>query len=407
MRILIGYGVEGVERVTNPWDRVEDADIHIFLDVYDSDIQRYLVEQGKYVWGCVGSDWLELDRDRSKQESAKAGIDIGGYKKIIGLDALRAHLKKNKNQFVKISTLRGAFETFAAPPTKRSSPGWTISKTRWAPSRRLPSSSLRMKSPTRLKLDTMATQSDGGFARGAIVGVEVKDRAYLGRTMRYSSLPENVREVNEKLSPILKREGHRGFISTEIRETKDGRAYLIDPCQRAGSPPSELYQNLIDNLGEVIWYGAQGLMIEPEYTDKWGAEVLLISEWADTHWQHVKFPEEVADNVKLRNFCVIDGETFVIPQNAGAPEIGAVVATGPTAAAAIKECKRIAEMVDGYSIEKPIEALDKAKEELDKALGGKADKPVPKEQATAEEAMRAGKISAKQFDKIAAREGWV
>jgi len=247
----------------------------------------------------------------------------------------------------------------------------------------------------------------GQFARGAIVGVEIKDRAYLGRTMRYSSLPENVREVNDKLSPILKREGHRGFISTEIRETKDGRAYLIDPCQRAGSPPSELYQNLIGNLGEVIWYGAQGLMIEPEYTDKWGAEVLLISEWADTHWQHVKFPEEFADNIKLRNFCVIDGETFVIPQNAGAPEIGAVVATGPTAAAAIKECKRIAEMVDGYSIEKPIEALDKAKEELDKALGGAADKPVLKEQATAEEAMRAGKISAKQFDKIALREGWV
>ena len=127
-------------------------------------------------------------------------------------------------------------------------------------------------------------------------------------------------------------------------------------------------RTLIDNLGEVIWYGAQGLMIEPEYTDKWGAEVLLISEWADTHWQHVKFPEEFADNVKLRNFCVIDGETFVIPQNAGAPEIGAVVATGPTAAAAIKECKRIAEMVDGYSIEKPIEALDEAKESLTRLL---------------------------------------
>jgi hypothetical protein len=41
------------------------------------------------------------------------------------------------------------------------------------------------------------------------------------------------------------------------------------------------------------------------------------------------------------------------------------------------------------------------------SLGGKVDAPVSKEQSTAEEAMRAGKISAKQFDKIAAREGWV
>ena len=89
------------------------------------------------------------------------------------------------------------------------------------------------------------------------------------------------------------------------------------------------------------------------------------------------------------------------------PEIGAVVATGDTAEEAISECKRIAALVDGYSVEKPLEAIDEAYENLKKSLGEKADKPVPKEQATAEEAMRAGKISSKQFDKIAAREGWV
>jgi hypothetical protein len=50
-----------------------------------------------------------------------------------------------------------------------------------------------------------------------------------------------------------------------VRCTKDGKAYLIDPCCRAGSPPNELYQLMISNLADVIWYGAEGLVIEPEF----------------------------------------------------------------------------------------------------------------------------------------------
>jgi hypothetical protein len=54
--------------------------------------------------------------------------------------------------------------------------------------------------------------------------------------------------------------------------------------------------------------------------------VLLISDWADQNWMHVSFPDEVRDNVKLRNFCCIEGEYYVIPQWTGCAEIGAVVA---------------------------------------------------------------------------------
>jgi hypothetical protein len=77
----------------------------------------------------------------------------------------------------------------------------------------------------------------GKFPKGAMLGVEVKDKCYVGKTMRYAALPEEVRAVNEKLASTLKQYRYRGFISLELRSTPDGKAYLIDPCARRGSPP--------------------------------------------------------------------------------------------------------------------------------------------------------------------------
>jgi hypothetical protein len=214
-------------------------------------------------------------------------------------------------------------------------------------------------------------------------------------------LPDQVRSVNEKLAPALKRYGYRGFISTEVRCTKDGKAYLIDPCCRAGSPPNELYQVMMDNMAEAIWYGAEGIVIEPEFRAKWGAEVLLISEWADQNWMHVSFPDNIRENVKLRNFCRIEDQYYVIPQWTGSAEIGAVVALGDTPDQAIENCKKIAEQVEGHLLDKPVDALDIAREQLDQVLG--EDKPKSKVQRQAEAARAKGKISDKQFDKIMAK----
>jgi predicted RNase H-like HicB family nuclease len=210
-----------------------------------------------------------------------------------------------------------------------------------------------------------------------------------------------VRGVNEKLAPALKGYGYRGFISTEVRCTEDGKAYLIDPCCRAGSPPNEVYQLIMANLAEVVWYGAEGIVIEPEYNAKWGAEVLLISEWADQNWMQISFPEKIRDNVKLRNLCRIEDEYYVIPQWTGCAEIGAIVALGDTPQQAIDEVKRIAELVHGHLLDKPIDALDKAGEQMEELLG--PDKPLTKDQRKAEELFKAGKISDRQLDKVMAK----
>jgi predicted RNase H-like HicB family nuclease len=158
---------------------------------------------------------------------------------------------------------------------------------------------------------------------------------------------------------------------------------------------------MMANMAEVIWYGSEGIVLEPDFKAKWGAEVLLISEWADQNWMHVSFPDKIRDNVKLRNFCCIEDQYYVIPQWTGSAEIGAVVALGDTPDQAIAEVKRIAELVEGHLLDKPVDALDIAREQLDEILG--PDKPKSKDEVKAEGLRARGRISDKQFEKMIAK----
>lgn len=399
--LLIGEGIDGVERVASPWPYFHDIDIWIFPDVYEGELQELLVQMGKRVWGCRSGCELEIDRPASKELSKKLGIDIGPYKVITGLAALRKHLKANNDQWVKISGTRGDMETFGAKTYEHVEPRLDELEHNMGALKKIIDFTVEQDIPDAVETGYDGFCIDGKFPKNAMTGVEVKDEAYLMKTVRWAELPEQVRSVNEKLAPALKRYGYRGFISTEVRCTKD-KAYLIDPCCRAGSPPNELYQVMMENIAEVIWHGAEGIVIEPEFRSKWGAEVLLISDWADKNWMHVTFPEDVRENVKLRNYCVIEGEYYVIPQWTGCAEIGAVVAMGDTADQAIEECKRICGLVEGHLLDKPVDALDIAREQLEEVLG--PDKPRSKAVQQAEQAFKAGKISDKQYDKILAAE---
>lgn len=399
--LLIGHGIEGIERVFSPWPYYDDIDLWVFPDVYEGELQQWLASQGKRVWGCRMGAELELDRPKSKEATKKLGIDIGPYKVITGLDALRSHLKKHDDQWVKISSTRGDMETFGAKSYEKVEPRLDELEHNLGAKKKIMEFTVEEGINDAVETGYDGYCIDGKFPKNAMTGVEVKDEAYLMKTIRWAELPEQVRSVNEKLAPALKAYGYRGFISTEVRCTEDGKAYLIDPCCRAGSPPNELYQVMMANMAEAIWYGAGGIVIEPEFRAKWGAEVLLISEWADQNWMHVSFPEEVRENVKLRNFCCIENQYYVIPQWTGSAEIGAVVALGDTPEQAIAEVKRICEQVEGHLLSKPVDALDIAREQLDEILG--PDKPKSKTQKQAEALRAKGRISDKQFDKVMAK----
>ena len=406
--LLIGAGDDTFERIEDPWPLITDdkIDLYVFPYCYEGHIQHYLASIGKRVWGCRRGMELELDRPKAKEMMAKAGVPIGDYKEIIGLDALRKYLKTNDDAWIKINSTRGDMETFHAPTYEKIEPRLDDLEHNLGAKKKIMKFIVEKGIPDAIEGGYDGFCIDGQFPKVGITGIEVKDKGYVGRTMRYADIPAPVRLVNDALVPHFKGYKYRGFWSSEVRISPEGVGYPIDLTARAGSPPSELYQNMISNLDEVIWYGAEGILIEPEYTDVWGAEVLLHSDWADKNWAHIEFPKELRRNIKLRNYTVIEGEHYIVPQLCGMPEVGAVVATGKTAKEAIDRAKDIAEQVEGYYLEAPIEAMDEAIADLKKILGASASKPASKEQTAANAALKAGTISQRQYEKMAVKNGW-
>lgn len=398
--LRIGDGLREIERCREIWDYVDDVDLFVFPDVQEPELQKYLASIGKRVWGCRGGAELETDRSASKKISQRLGIDIAPYAEVTGIDALREYLKANKDQWVKVSHTRGDMETFHSPTYKQSEPRIDELEHSLGAQKKLMEFIVEQGINPAVEVGYDGYTIDGKFPNASLIGVESKCKAYVGSVMPYRQLPKEVRSVNEKLAPALKDYGYRGFLSTEIRIANDA-AYLIDPCCRCGTPPSELYQLMIGNLAEVMWEGAAGVVVEPDYRGKYGALVLLQSEWVAGNWQHVMFPPRYRENVKLHNVTVIDGEYYVIPFTDGRAQIGAVVAYGNTADEAIARCKKIAETVKGHSIDKPLTAIDDAYANLVKLIG--EDRPKSKGERKADDLRASGKISDRQYEKMMAR----
>lgn len=148
---------------------------------------------------------------------------------------------------------------------------------------------------------------------------------------------------------------------------RNGKPFWSSNCGRCPSPPNELYQTMIENLGEIMWYGSEGTLIEPIYKAKYGIEVLIHSDWASENWQAIYFPEEIREWVKLRNACKIGDTYYIVPQSDGLPEIGAVVAIGDSIEECIKKVKEYAEQVEGYRLDIKIGSIENMKQVIEKS----------------------------------------
>ena len=363
--MLPGYGIPGVERCNEPLKLIDDIDLWVFPDLYHAGLQLHLQELGKRVWGSRDGQELELLRDESKKYLKKLGLPVGKYEVITGLENLRKYLKEHDNQFVKVSVTRGDFETFWSKNYKFIE--CKLDELEHNLGAKKSVAEFIVEEPIEgIEIGYDGYSVDGKFPNSAIVGLEVKDKGYIGHVREYSGMPEEITGFIDKISDTLKSYQYRNFMSTENRITKDHTSYMTDFCARQGSPPSELYINMFDNLAEIIWKGAEGECVDPVCSKPWGAEVIIDSFWSDRNWQPIQFPKEIRDNVKLRQFTIINDQYYVIPQSEGSTAVGAVVATGDSMDEAIKNVKEICEDVEGYYLDIHSDALDDAQKELDK-----------------------------------------
>ena len=368
----IGHGLEGIEVVDSIYgSHFDEVDLFVFPDIYFGAEQEHLVECGKVVWGSRMGECMELQREGMKDILSALDLPVGEYWHIKGMANLRAFLKENEDVYVKIDKYRGTFETFYAQNYKMVEPKLDEVEFNLGAFKHIIEFTVERSLPDRVEVgtDCWAITDDDGichYPEHLISGIEIKDVGYASIFRKYDEVPEPVTRFNERMKPVFAAYGWRGFMSTEVRIGKDMDPYMIDLCARAPSPPNELYQEQYSNLAECIWCGANGIVIEPEATAKFGAEIMLHSRWADKGWQPISFPPELRDMVKLRNATCIDGVYYAIPQDIGLSEIGAVIGLGDTLKEALDNAVENAQQVEGYHLDIKFSAIDSIKEETAK-----------------------------------------
>lgn len=361
--LIVGSGIPNVNREKYLWPVIDSYDLIVFPDVWSGDLQEHLRSQGLRVWGSgMGSD-LELARWKTKQRFPELNLPVNHAEQVVGTDALRVYLKEHKKQFVKVSAFRGLGETWFAEDYEMAKGQIDELDAKHGPMAAILPFIVEDSIPDATEVGYDGFCIDGEFPNTAVFGVERKDQAYFGKSCKYDALPQLVRDTNTKLAQAMP-PGYRQFFSTEIRE-KDGKGYVIDLTARHPSPAGEVICEMFTNLPDILWFGAEGKLIEPIIEEPYGAQIILTSEWAEEHYQPVRFPAELRPFVRLYNHCIVNGVDYTVPQMAKMKQVGSVIALGKTPEAAVQLCKERAEQIKGYDLETEADALDKAVAEME------------------------------------------
>jgi len=363
----VGYGIPGVEKVDSLFGKhFDEVDLWVFPDIYFSAEQIHLESLGKRVWGGRNGEEIEVYREVCKEIMADLGLPLNRWKMVKGVKALREYLKANDGQFVKFDKWRGNFETFRSESYEQSEVKIDQIAHKLGAFQHVADFLCEDELPDCVEIGTDLYTIDGQLPSQSIVGIEVKDLGYCGEFMKWAKIPEPVRRWNEAMSPIFAKYGYRGWLSNEIRITKDIDPFMIDATCRMPSPPGELCSEFYLNYSDILWHGAEGVLVDPEPAAKFGVEVIMKSDWAKDNWQPIKFDEKFANQIKIFNPVIVDGNRYVVPQDEDMAEIGAIVGWGDTLEEAQKHLEKAADTVEGFGIKIPKGSIDDAKAEMQK-----------------------------------------
>jgi hypothetical protein len=364
----VGYGFPEIEQVDDFWEIMDDVDLCVFPDIYYGPLQLRLETMGKMVFGARMAEMFEIDRLACKQAQEALGLEVSPYDVCIGTQELRRFLKSHEGVWVKISKWRGHMETFPSKRYKLVESVIDDLEHKLGEFKNIAEFVIEKDIPDcqETGIDTFCI--DGEYPDEAMLGIEVKNLGWVGKISPFKKIPEPITRFEKKFSPVFKELGYRGLYSSEVRIDKKANPFWEDTTMRAGSPNNELVQEFWTNLDEIVLLGAQGKLVQPKTVEnyKWGAEILIHCGWAAKNWQAIEFPKKFARNIKLRNAAMLRGEEFFVPNPLNdLPEIGAVVGWGNSMKDAIDMAREIAESVEGYFVEVPVESTDKAEEAIE------------------------------------------
>lgn len=345
---LVGDGFPDIERCDDIWRVMKEVDLVIFPDIYNSGLQKELVNQGKLVWGSRGGDALETKRELFHKKLGEVGLQVPKFVVKVGLTELREFLKDKEDKYVKISKYRGSLETSKFrnyDMDKGLLDEWEME---FGPAGEHIRFLVFDKIETELELGADTFCIDGEFPDLMLNGLEAKDEGYLGAVTKRKEMPECVQEVLTKFGPAMAKYGYRNAFSMEIRQVNKDEWYFIDGCQRYPMPGTAAQFSAWSNMPEIIYHGAAGQMVQPEKTTEFVAECVLTMKSDPWAWGKMRFEEGIAEHCHLSNCCMIDGAVCWPPDEHHGSEIGWLVATGDTIEEVVETMKeRVKELPDG------------------------------------------------------------
>lgn len=375
----IGKGLPNCQRCDEPLhpDYFEAIDLWVFPDIGFGGVQHMLRAAGKAVWGSMGASDLELYRTQFLKVLGEVGLPMVHSERVDGMTALVERLKVVEDKWIKVNRYRANMETWHHINFTHSARKLEQMAVDFGGFGEDVVFVIQDVIDTEIEIGYDGWTVDGEFPASCYQGYEKKNQLYLGSRRDYAKLPEAVRYVNEKMAPVLRKYGYRNWFATELR-VKDGTPYFIDPTMRMPGQTGEHQLETCSNLDQVIWAGAHGQLVEPDWIAPFAVEATMHYKEGSDCWKTLTIPERVRRWVKLYHYFEKGGACHFPPRCSDEP--GVVIGIGDDIEDAKDHLDKNLEALKEEPISTDcegfmdlIEAIEKAEEEGIKF----SDKPTP------------------------------
>jgi len=340
-------GFSDVQRIDDFWPIKDEVDFWVFPDNGFSGLQAELKSQGCKVFGAGAGDSIEVFRGKFLKTLDAIGLQVPPFTTVKGMDELRDFLKDKTDKWIKISRWRGDWETLHWRSWSQDEATLTYRANQIGPACEDLTYYVFDPIDTDIEDGSDAYFCGGQFPKRVIHGMEAKDRAYLGTFCDFDSLPEPVLKTNQAIAPVLKAYDYNGFFSTEVRIKTPDDFYFTDPTCRAGSPPSQVMVEMLENFSEIVQAGAHGSCIEPVEAAEFGLQILVKIKRSPFQWGTAEIPDELDQWFKPLP-CMKTGSGVIAWPPDEENVAGWLVATGNTIEEALDTLKeRIDMLPDG------------------------------------------------------------
>lgn len=357
-----GSGLKNVLRVDEPIGFMLEGRTSyvivpdLFLDGYEKLAKAMEIP----CFATNGGSLLETDRWELKKYLESKGLPVNESWEVEGLDELRKILEKRKDLYVKVSAFRGDMETFHHVDWTSTEPEFYRWKVKFGPF----GEKVRFIAETSID-DAVEVGIDTFFRNGEWVypcffGPEIKDGGYAG--VMLDNTPKLYRPTMDALAEYFRQTDYSCFFSNEMR-VRGKEVFMTDATCRVPSPPGGVLMASMSNFTDFLLKG-----IEPDYAGKVICEIVLKSDIVTDTWMRVQVPKELRHALMLHNYCEIDGKIWVIPHESKYKEFGSACGWGATLDEAREMAKEVASETKADGLFYDEHVLDKAEEELKKAL---------------------------------------